>query len=255
MEKKAAITIIACEESYKNLSAFTNIEELNITVRKYKEKFAGQLNKSTIHIFEQLHRYSAKYIGVSFRTKNHIAESLNISRKTVQRACKVLEDLGIIKQLEMKRKSDMRQTSNAIVIMPIVEDVQQDEPKMNENCPPKKTTSNSLKQKINKERSNETLPPDFVSSKVLKTFTNYVQYFYNDSHTIEELFRVVSLQTRYLCYYTESDRLDLAINAFKQLIRNIKLGKKKIKNIFGYYFGIVKNLLDQEYLELLHESA
>jgi hypothetical protein len=34
------------------------------------------------------------------------------------------------------------------------------------------------------------------------------------------------------------------------MIRNIKLGKK-IKNIFGYYFGIIKNLLDQEYLELL----
>ncbi|MFS0776050.1 helix-turn-helix domain-containing protein [Neobacillus sp. 3P2-tot-E-2] len=247
---KTPITIIACEETYKNLSTFNDIEELNKTVRQYKENFANQLSTNAKKILDQLHRYSAKYIGVSFRTKNHIAESLEISRKTVQRACKVLEDLGIIKQLEMKRKSDMRQTSNAIIIMPIVEDVQQDNPEIKEECPPKKTNSISLKQKINKERSNEPLSADFVSNKVPKEFTQYVQYFYNDAQAIEKLFRVVSIQTRYFYHYSEYDRVSLGLEAFKQMIRNIKLGKK-IKNVFGYYFGIIKNLLDQEYLELL----
>ena len=52
--------------------------------------------------------------------QKHIAEDLNISRRTVIRVCLHLESLGIIKQLEMKRKSDMRQTSNAIVIQPII---------------------------------------------------------------------------------------------------------------------------------------
>jgi DNA-binding Lrp family transcriptional regulator len=245
---KKAITIIACEDSYKNLSTFNDINELNKTVRQYKEIFADQLNKSTLAVLDQLHRYSAKYIGVSFRTKNHIAESLNISRKTVQRACRVLEDLGIIKQLEMKRKSDMRQTSNAIIFMPIVEDVQQDKPEIKEECPTIKTTP-VLKQNIIKER-NEPLNCEFVSNKVPKEFTEYVQYFYSNPQTIEELFSVVSLQTQYLFHYSVKDRVSLGLEAFKQMIRNIKLGKK-IKNVFGYYFGIVKNLLDQEYLELL----
>lgn len=254
MGKKSAITIIACEETYRNLSTFKTIEELNMTVRKYKENFAEQLNKSIMLVLEQLHRYSVKYIGVSFRTKNHIAVSLNISRKTVQRACKVLEDLGVIKQFEMKRKSDMRQTSNAIIIVPFEENVQQDTQENKEICPAKKTTSISLKQNINKER-NEPLNIDWVSSRVPKKFINYVQYFYNNAQTVEELFSVVSIQTRYLYHYSEPDRINLALNAFKQLIRNIKLGKKKIRNIFGYYFGIVKNLLDQEYWELLNESS
>jgi DNA-binding Lrp family transcriptional regulator len=245
---KKPITIIASEETYKNLSTFQSIEELNKTVRQYKENFKTKLSKSTVAVLDQLHRYSAKYIGVSFRTKNHIAEGLDISRKTVQRACKVLEDLGIIKQLEMKRKSDMRQTSNAIIILPIVNDVQQDIPKIKEECPTIKTTP-VLKQNIIKER-NEPLSADFVSNKVPKQFSNYVQYFYNNRHTVEELFSVVSIQTRYFYHYSEYDRVSLGLEAFKQMIRNIKLGKK-IKNVFGYYFGIVKNLLDQEYLELL----
>jgi hypothetical protein len=132
------------------------------------------------------------------------------------------------------------------------EDVQQDKPEIKEECPTIKTTP-VLKQNIIKER-NEPLNCDFVSNKVPKEFTEYVQYFYNDTHTIEELFRVVSLQTRYFYHYSVQDRSELALNAFKQLIRNIKLGRRKVKNIFGYYWGIVNQMLDQEYLELLERE-
>ncbi|MBJ8026240.1 cytosolic protein, partial [Bacillus cereus] len=65
--------------------------------------------------------------------------------------CQHLESLGIIKQLEMKRKSDMRQTSNIIVIQPIIVEKQivtQGSTKNAEICHTKKTKSISLKQKI-----------------------------------------------------------------------------------------------------------
>ncbi|MCZ0704106.1 hypothetical protein J2T56_002348 [Natronobacillus azotifigens] len=39
MSKKAAITIIAFTDTYQNLSSFTNIDDLNDTVRHYKENF------------------------------------------------------------------------------------------------------------------------------------------------------------------------------------------------------------------------
>lgn len=111
---KKAITIIANEESYKNLATFTTIEELNKTVRHYRDNFKDQLNKNAIAILDILHRYSAKYTGCSFRAKQNIADDLNISRRTVIRACQLLESLGIIKQYETKRNSDKQQTSNAI---------------------------------------------------------------------------------------------------------------------------------------------
>ncbi|WP_144520507.1 HTH domain-containing protein, partial [Bacillus thuringiensis] len=88
--------------------------------------------------------------GVSFKSKKKIAEDLNISRRTVIRACQYLESLGIIKQLEMKRKSDMRQTSNIIVIQPIIAEKQivTEAPIKNaEICHTKKTTTKTLKQK------------------------------------------------------------------------------------------------------------
>ncbi|MCZ0704107.1 HTH domain-containing protein [Natronobacillus azotifigens] len=79
-----------------------------------------------MRVLDTLHRYSAKYQGVSFRTKNNLAIELKISRRTVIRACQKLESLGIIRQHDMKRKSDMKQTSNAIVIQPIQQNVTQE---------------------------------------------------------------------------------------------------------------------------------
>ncbi|MGG0258160.1 helix-turn-helix domain-containing protein [Bacillus mycoides] len=151
MKKKQAITIIAGEETYENLSSFKTVEELNESVRQYKETFANQLNKNQLAVLNHLHNYSSKYFGVSFRRKNHIAESLGISRRTVIRTCLHLESLGIIKQLEMKRKSDMRQTSNVIIIQPIIAErkIVTEAPDKNiVNCHTKKTTTTFLKQKI-----------------------------------------------------------------------------------------------------------
>ncbi|WP_420973724.1 helix-turn-helix domain-containing protein [Bacillus thuringiensis] len=151
MEKKQRITIIAGNDTYENLATFKTVDELNKTVRAYKEKFVDQLNKTQLAVLNKLHNYSSKFFGVSFRTKKHIAEDLNISRRTVIRVCLHLESLGIIKQLEMKRKSDMRQTSNAIVIQPMIVEEQlvtQAPIKNEEKCHTNKTTTKTLKQNI-----------------------------------------------------------------------------------------------------------
>ena len=105
------------------------------------KQFANQLNKNQLAVLNHLHSHSSKYFGVSFKSK-----LLHISRRTVIRACQHLELLGIIKQLEMKRKSDMRQTSNIIVIQPIItkeEFVTEDPTKNAEICHTKKTTTKS----------------------------------------------------------------------------------------------------------------
>ncbi|MFP3844889.1 helix-turn-helix domain-containing protein [Priestia filamentosa] len=121
---KKAIEIIASKDTYKNLSTFENIDQLNKTIRTHKEMFNSELNKTQIAVLDLLHRYSAKYKGVSFLTKNKIADLLGKSRRTIIRVCNRLEELGIIRQHEMKRSSDMQQTSNAIVIQPIDQPVE-----------------------------------------------------------------------------------------------------------------------------------
>ncbi|MES1050026.1 helix-turn-helix domain-containing protein [Bacillus thuringiensis] len=198
MKKKQAITILAGEETYQNLASFQTLKELNDTARAYKEKFADRLNKNQLAVFNHLHNHSAKYFGVSFKSKKKIAEALHISRRTVIRACLHLESLGIIKQLEMKRKSDMRQTSNIIVIQPIIVEEQiviQDHTKNAEICHTKKTTTISLKQNIkdiNIRNSNESQSNvndnDFIDYRVPQSMRMKLTTAFN-SNVINESFQ------------------------------------------------------------------
>ncbi|BCB03498.1 helix-turn-helix domain-containing protein [Bacillus sp. KH172YL63] len=236
---KKAITIIAGEESYSNLTTFDCIEDLNKTVRYYKEQFQTKLTKSAVLVLDQLHRYSCVYLGVSFRTKNNIAKSLDISRKTVQRACRVLEDLGIIKQLETKRKSDMRQSSNVIQILPIEEDVQQEQKNTAENCPTKKTTP-SLTQKIKD-----------IRIEYVDQFEKYASIFFHDSKTIRELKKISIVHSR-INSICENTAKSLSLECLKVLIAKIK--SKPISNPRGYFHGICKRRMKTAHIRQLWDE-
>ncbi|MFI8710094.1 cytosolic protein [Bacillus sp. NPDC077411] len=153
MERKR-IDVIASKESFHNLSTFIELEELNKTIRTYRDIIRTSVKRADVQskliaLLEILKRHSCKYVGVSFLCKNTIADKLEVSYKTVQRLMKKLVALGMIKQIEMKRKSDMLQTANAIVIQPILEKVSDKVPgKIPTKCPTNKTTTPSLKQNI-----------------------------------------------------------------------------------------------------------
>ncbi|PHE81909.1 cytosolic protein, partial [Bacillus toyonensis] len=163
MEKKR-IDVIASEESFRNLSPFIELEELNKTIRAYRDTIRMSIKRTDVQsklitLLEILKRHSCKYVGVSFLCKNRIAAKMEVSYKTVQRLMKKLVDLEMIKQVAMKRTKDMLQTSNAIIIQPIVEEVSDKvDTKSLTKCPTIKTTPISLKQNIkdiNKRNSNE----------------------------------------------------------------------------------------------------
>ncbi|KQL54530.1 hypothetical protein AN964_14195 [Heyndrickxia shackletonii] len=239
---KKAITIIASEETYKNLSTFNDIQELNEAVRYYKEQFKDKLSKSTVQVLDQLQRYSCVYFGVSFRAKANIAETLNISRRTVIRACQLLEKLGIIKQYEMKRSKDMQQTSNAIVIQPVTQ-------ASTVKCHTKTNTKSSLKQNINK-RTEETMvqsvpssQPSFLPDWTKKRFPELVKlasYFYGDPKVIAEFARISLIHSK-KHDIEETVFNSLIIDSFKQF--TVKVKSKSIKNIYAYYTAILKRKL------------
>ncbi|MGH0791852.1 cytosolic protein [Bacillus cereus] len=196
MKKKQAITILASIETYENLASFQTLKELNDTVRAYKKQY--KLNKNQMAVLDHLHQYSAKYLGVSFKTKNNIADALHISRRTVIRVCQYLESLGIIKQLETKRKSDKRQTSNVIIIQPIITKDQIVTPKPAKNaeiCHTPKTTTKTLKQKsknINKRKEDVSQSfqkdIDFIDYRVPQSMRMKLQTAF-DSKVINESFK------------------------------------------------------------------
>ncbi|CDN37967.1 hypothetical protein [Bacillus thuringiensis] len=271
MEKKC-IDVIASEESFRNLSPFIELEELNKTIRTYRDNIRMSIKRTDVQsklitLLEILKRHSCKYVGVSFLCKNSIADMMEVSYKTVQRLMKKLVDLDMIKQIAMKRKKDMLQTSNAIVIQPIVEEVSNKvDAKSPTKCPTIKTKPVSLKQNIkdiNKRNSNENSntpeenieQADFVAHWVPERFVSLVSSFYSESKTIQELWKVVRQCNKVTNFstgnkaFTKDQKLTIGLKAIKEFVMKIKSGVKMKKGKFAYFNGIVNKLMDKFYFD------
>ncbi|MDR4971606.1 helix-turn-helix domain-containing protein [Bacillus toyonensis] len=271
MEKKR-IDVIASKESFRNLSPFIELEELNKTIRAYRDTIRMSIKRSDVQsklitLLEILKRHSCKYVGVSFLCKNRIATKMEVSYKTVQRLMKKLVDLDMIKQVAMKRTKDMLQTSNAIIIQPIAEEVSDKvDTKSPTKCPTIKTTPISLKQNIkdiNKRNSNDNITTpeenikeaDFVAHWVPERFISLVSSFYSESKTIQELWKVVR-QCNKVTNFSSGDKafdkdqeLTIGLKAIKEFVMKIKAGTKMNKGKFAYFNRIVNNLMDKLYFD------
>ncbi|PER05901.1 cytosolic protein [Bacillus cereus] len=271
MEKKR-IDVIASEESFRNLSTFIELEDLNKTIRTYRDNIRMSIKRTDVQsklitLLEILKRHSCKYVGVSFLCKNSIADIMEVSYKTVQRLMKKLVDLEMIKQVAMKRKKDMLQTSNAIIIQPIVEEVSNKvDTKSPTKCPTIKTKPVSLKQNIkdiNKRNNNENSntpeenieQADFVAHWVPERFVSLVSSFYSESKTIQELWKVVRQCNKVTNFstgdkaFTKDQELTIGLKAIKEFVMKIKSGVKMKKGKFAYFNGIVNNLMDKFYFD------
>ncbi|MGM1412801.1 helix-turn-helix domain-containing protein [Bacillus cereus group sp. BceL300] len=271
MEKKC-IDVIASEESFRNLSPFIELDELNKTIRIYRDNIHMSIKRTDVQsklitLLEILKRHSCKYVGVSFLCKNSIADMMEVSYKTVQRLMKKLVDLEMIKQVAMKRKKDMLQTSNAIIIQPIVGEVSNKvDAKSPTKCPTIKTKPVSLKQNIkdiNKRNSNENSntpeenieEADFVAHWVPERFVSLVSSFYNESKTIQELWKVVRQCNKVTNFstgdkaFTKDQELTIGLKAIKEFVMKIKSGVKMKKGKFAYFNGIVNKLMDKFYFD------
>lgn len=265
---KSAITIISSIETYKNLTTFQSVKELNDAIRSYKEKYSADLSKNQLAVLNLLHRYSCKYPGVSFLSKSTIAEMLQISRRTVIRVCQYLESLGIIKQLEMKRKSDMQQTSNAIIIQKIVDvnndinigtndDVDtQDATEINDICHTKKTNSisktksinnNTRTGSVNQQEIIDKIVPDSLNNK----FGKYALQFWNVKQ-VKEFYRIALINSKSYDF-DKSEWTDIALESFKQLIYHVK--HSRVDNPFGYFTGIIRKKLKMTHVNNLFEDV
>ncbi|WMX57464.1 helix-turn-helix domain-containing protein [Peribacillus sp. R9-11] len=272
---KKRIDVIANEEAYNNLSSFIEIEELNKNVRVCRDAIRKSVKRvdvqaRLIKLLEILKRHSCKQIGVSYMSKNTIAAKMKLCYKTVQRLMKKLEDLGMIRQVPMKRKKDMMQTANAIIIQPVKDEMSGKDPmEESKKCPANKTTTSFLKQntKNNKRKavaqfshvdnSLETSlkHANFVAHWVPGVFSNLVGAFYEKAETIQEFWKVIKQCNRVVDYstnkraFTGSQEIQIGIKAFKEFAMKVKAGVNMHKGQFAYFNGIVNKLMTNLYFD------
>jgi len=104
-------------ETIKQYQSFATVEEMDQVVRGFLYKFKSSLSDGAIKVLHFLWNYSVKVVGVSFAKYDTMAAAVELSRRTVIRAVKMLEELAFIKKIPTSRMNG-KQGVNLFVIQP-----------------------------------------------------------------------------------------------------------------------------------------
>lgn len=247
---------------YTNLSQFNSLKDFNNNIEQWMIDIKDQFTKGELIGLKRLIRYSAKLPGICNAKIQTLVSACSdmggISRRTFERMLTKAKSLGLLKVVNTFKENG-KQGHNVYVFNQYLPtsasslSPSNDVASPTEIVAPKETDNLSKTNNISNKR-NDTLDASFTSNSVPKEFTSLAACYYSQPKTIEELYLVVKQVTKPYLHYSEYDRLELAIECFKQLIRNIKLGKRKVHNLFGYFNGIVNGVLDQRYFSELYEE-
>jgi DNA-binding Lrp family transcriptional regulator len=232
---------LSCEETYRNLSTFESVDQLNESARSH----ARQLTGTEAAVFDVLSRHSCRYPGVSFLTKTNIGKLVGKSRRTIIRICQRLEEQGIIRQYELRRQSDGQQTSNAIVIMPVVF-----RPSEEQNATRVVISSDVTQAPGENDTpiSSSSLSEDrYLHNTSTSAYVRFKQLISNRKLR-NRIYGVFLAHTSYLKgAYGKDVLLNVGITAAMTAFK-----ASNVRNIVAYYHGILDRMLDRLYFAEIH---
>ncbi len=89
------------------LQSFSSVRELNHHMNLHYLSFKNTLTKSNDIIFHLIKKYSCRVAGVCWLKQDRLANLAQVSVKTVERAMKLLKDMGVIKIYHTKRSNGL----------------------------------------------------------------------------------------------------------------------------------------------------
>lgn len=239
-------------------------------------------NDATRKMFDYLAFLSAEK-GFAFADCEHIESKYGVSKRTIKLRLKELIDAGLMVKVYRRNKrgnslgnqiylftehayfqkwSMLLGVEKAVASVVCKDDCTDDcihesdeNPTASKVDDPKKVSTISLSTNIQNplNKRNKTLSHEFVSDRVPKDFTAIVKPFFDDAKIIEEYWKMVEIDTRYLKKFDtiEIDFTGVAIASFRQMIRKHKLGL--VKNPIAYFYGVFKRKVDVLLLEDIKE--
>ena len=233
---------------FEQFSQFSSLKEFNHHIEMWMVEHKPVFSKGELIGLKRLVRYAAKIPGVCNAKIGTILKAIHqeyhdngISRSTFKRMILKAKKLGLLTVFETERKNGS-QSSNLYQFnrFPSYE------PPKAETMDPPLETSNLLKTEKNqktKERIDEPVKLDhtYVSNRVPQPFVQLVKWFFNDTKTIEEYWKMAKITAYRNSLENDPEIiLEVAIESFKQLIRKLKLAQT-IQNPFAYFYGITEN--------------
>lgn len=248
-------------DEFARYSQFESLAEFNIHIEMWLLELKGKFSKAELVGLKRLTRFSAKIpgvcnakIGTMLKAIHEEYKGSGISRATFKRMIGKAKKLGIVTVYETARKNGS-QSSNLYIFnrCPIAEP----EPPKREKLNHLNKTINLSKTiiKVNKKRSEEPIELDYTytSNRVPKPFVQLVKCFFNNAKKIEQYWNMTQIAAYRGNREKETEQvLATSIDAFKQLVRTMKLAKV-VKKPIAYYFGILTKKFDELFFQELYE--
>ncbi|MYL34312.1 helix-turn-helix domain-containing protein [Pontibacillus yanchengensis] len=237
---------------------FKSKEEMNEAIKFHIGEHGSQLSDTEVEMIHLLSRYACKYPGVAFLKNDTIANLIGKSRRTVIRVLNKLVDLSIITRIENMRLQSGGNGANLYIINPTVTpNMSQREEAINaevstDAAPEKQDEPLSFKN-INKKESKESLQVEGSHLKnSYREFKQFVYCFIPEKNFFYRLYRSYKAQIKSLeNIYAEETLHEVGIQALRAMFSAMKV--KDVHNPVGYFSRVVKQKLDDLYLECLRE--
>lgn len=236
--------------TFKSLQSFNSLDQLNESIRVAFQNFKSILTKSSMRVLAHIAKYSVKYLGVSFLSKQSIADALDVNIRTVRRSIRQLEELCLIKSYRLKRvNNDLRETSSAIVIQPLVSNVLPICPTNKQSINSKDINNTVVTKEPAQKETNEQVIKDALLCKLPKPL-RVLGYFFDADMLYKHVGTIYKAKKPYEISIEEyAGEFEATI---KQVIQSYKMGK--VRNFGGVLYVAIKKLCKSIQLRLgLHQ--
>jgi hypothetical protein len=249
-------------EIFSNLSQFKDIKDFNNHVEQWMLDVKSKFTKGELVALKRLIRFSAKVAGIctakigTIVSATHEKDGAGISRSTFKRMVSKAKEFGLLQVHETERKNGS-QSANIYVFnrFESISELYSEPPEakklnhQNKTSNPSKTNTKNNKKRtedvIASKKPEENLNASFVSERVPSDFVSLVKCFFDDAKQIEEYWKLVTISA-YKNKVT-GNVLDIALNAFRALVRQLKFSK--VTNAYGFYFGVLNRKFKRLFLE------
>ncbi|NTU28885.1 hypothetical protein HPY27_01755 [Brevibacillus sp. HB1.1] len=239
-------------------SYFASKWDLRQSINERVRKLRNKLTRSTLCVLDVLRLRSMKVLGVAYLKIETIMALTKVSRASVERAIRKLEQEGIIKRISTSRKTGL-QGANIYYFLPSNDGVEMmglDKPKAPEiskveapnqeantgvfNTPkrPKETKKNNVKgTRLVKDSS-------VISSYIPKEFFKLIQQGFECGHVIKQFWNKVVLFKRVTGWTRNENVLPVAADAWEYTKNEYKRDKKEwgIDRFLKCFYGTMKRI-------------
>ncbi|TKH64929.1 helix-turn-helix domain-containing protein [Bacillus cereus] len=230
----------------RKYQSFNSITEMDNSISEYLSAY--KLKESEYTVLWKLACYSCKFIGVSYLKVDSLADLTGYSKRTIQRALKVLSELGIITRINQFKPVKGGYSASITVInpyeshlakSPCEESVEPTPERIEE--PTSHTDTITYKTKISKDNIyvDELGIDHLVAAGVPTEFASLaISYF--DATKVYKLWSRFQLAARKYA----PDLVDTAEVAVSGLLASVLASKaKRVRDFNGYFYGVLAQKL------------